>query len=212
MKMTRQSNIKTIIKIILFFILPLLSYGCSSVLTTVAEQIYLTVTDCRNVRTILDDTTIKLTIINKYHDDEYISTLNSLDLSVECYKGHVYLVGEYDKPVQKERVVKIAKNVKGVEKVTSYLLQKNRNDICGIDENLKIMLSVKTNLIGDKDLWARNIDVKSVQCHVVLYGIVASDDKMTKAIEHAKSVKGVRSVKSFLSSAEKTDSNLLVRQ
>ena len=212
MKMTRQSNIKTIIKIILFFILPLLSYGCSSVLTTVGEQIYLTVTDCRNVKTILDDTTIKLTIINKYHDDEYISTLNSLDLSVECYKGHVYLVGEYDKPVQKERVVKIAKNVKGVEKVTSYLLQKNRNDICGIDENLKIMLSVKTNLIGDKDLWARNIDVKSVQCHVVLYGIVASDDKMTKAIEHAKSVKGVRSVKSFLSSAEKTDSNLLVRQ
>ncbi|MGA9176821.1 MAG: BON domain-containing protein [Desulfobacterales bacterium] len=169
-------------------------------------------TDCRDVKTILDDTTIKLTIINKYHDDEYISALNSLDLSVECYKGHVYLVGEYDKPVQKERAVKIAKNVTGVDKVTSYLLPKNRNDICGIDENLKIMLSVKTNLIGDKDLWARNIDVKSVQCHVILYGIVASDDKITKAVEHAKSVEGVRSVKSFLSSAEKTDSNLLVHK
>jgi hyperosmotically inducible periplasmic protein len=210
--MTRTSTIKNLIIIITFVILPLLSCGCSSVLTTVAEQIYLTVTDCRNVKTILDDTTIKLTIINKYHDDEYISALNSLDLSVECYKGHVYLVGEYDKPVQKERAVKIAKNVTGVDKVTSYLLQKNRNDICGINENLKIMLSVKTNLIGDKDLWARNIDVKSVQCHVILYGIVASDDKITKAVEHAKSVEGVRSVKSFLSSAEKTDSNFLVHK
>jgi len=210
--MTRLSNIKIIIKIILLFILPLLSYGCSSVLTTVAEQIYLAVTDCRNVKTIFDDTTIKLTIINEYHDDEYISALNSLDLSVECYKGHVYLVGEYDKPVQKERAVNIAKNVKGVEKVTSYLLPKNRNDICGIDENLEIMLSVKTHLIGDKDLWARNIDVKSVQCHVVLYGIVASDDKITKAIEHAKRVKGVRSVKSLLTSAEKMDSNLFVHK
>jgi len=210
--MTRTSTIKNLIIIITFVILPLLSCGCSSVLTTVAEQIYLTVTDCRNVKTILDDTTIKLTIINKYHDDEYISALNSLDLSVECYKGHVYLVGEYDKPVQKERAVKIAKNVNGVDKVTSYLLQKNRNDICGINENLKIMLSVKTNLIGDKDLWARNIDVKSVQCHVILYGIVASDDKITKAVEHAKSVEGVRSVKSFLSSAEKTDSNFLVHK
>jgi len=210
--MTRTSTIKNIIIIITFVILPLLSCGCSSVLTTVAEQIYLTVTDCRNVKTILDDTTIKLTIINEYHDDEYISALNSLDLSVECYKGHVYLVGEYDKPVQKERAVNIAKNVKGVDNVTSFLLPKNKNDICGINENLEIMLSVKTHLIGDKDLWARNIDVKSVQCHVVLYGIVASDDKITKAIEHAKSVAGVRSVKSLLTSAEKTDSNLLVHK
>jgi hyperosmotically inducible protein len=210
--MKRTSTIKYIIKVITFFILPLLSFGCSSVLTTVAEQIYLTVTDCRNVKTILDDTKIKLTIINQYHDDEYISALDSLDLSVECYKGQVYLVGEYDKPIQKERAVKIAKNVKGVEKVTSYLLPKNRNDICGIGDNLEIMLSVKTNLIGDKDIWARNIDVKSVQCHVILYGIVASDDKITKAIKHAKSVKGVRSVKSFLKSASKTDSNLMVQK
>ena len=210
--MIRTSTIKYIKKIIIFFILPLLSWGCSSVLTTVAEQIYLTVVDCRDVNTILKDTNIKLTIINSFHNDDEINALNSLDISIECYRGHVYLVGEYDRPVQKTRAIKIAKNVKGVEKVTSYLLPKNKNDICGIDENLFIMGNVKAKLIGDKDLWSRNIDVKSVQCHVVLYGIVASNDKITKAIEHAKSVKGVRSVKSLLTSAEKTDPNLLVRQ
>lgn len=210
--MTRTSTIKNLIKVITFFILPLLSCGCSSIFSSVAEQIYLTVTDCRNVKTIFDDTTIKLTIINKYHDDEYISSLNSLDLSIECYKGDVYLIGEYDRPVQKTRAIKIAKSIEGVKSVKTYLLPKNKSDICGIGENLEIMLSVKTNLIGDKDLWARNIDVKSVQCHVVLYGIVASDDKITKAIEHAKSVKNVRSVKSLLTSAEKTDPNFLVKQ
>ena len=210
--MIRASTIKYLIKIIPFFILPLLSCGCSSVLSTVAEQIYITVVDHRDVKTILNDTTIKLTIINKFHDDDEINALDSLDLSIECYKGHVYLIGEYDKPVQKTRAIKIAKSIEGVKSVKTYLLPKNRNDICGIDENLEIMLSVKTNLIGDKDLWARNIDVKSVQCHVVLYGIVASDDKITKAIEHAKSVKDVRSVKSLLTSVEKTDSDLLVKQ
>ena len=210
--MTRTSTIKYLIKIILFFILPLLSCGCSSILSTVAEQIYLTVVDHRDVKTIFNDTTIKLTIINKFHDDEEINALDSLDLSIECYRGQVYLVGEYDKPVQKTRAIKIAKSIEGVKSVKTYLLPKNKRDICGIDENLEIMLSVKTNLIGDKDLWARNIDVKSVQCHVVLYGIVASDDKITKAIEHAKRVEGVRTVKSFLKSASETDLDLMVRK
>lgn len=210
--MTRSSNMKSIIKIITFFILPLLSYGCSSILTTAAEQIYLTVTDRREVKTILNDTTIKLTIINKFHDDDVINTLNSLDLSIECYRGNVYLVGEYDTPVQKTRAIKIAKSIEGVKRVTSYLLPKNKSDVCGIDENLVIMGRVKAKLIGDKDIWSRNIDVKSVQCNVVLYGLVASKNKINKAIEHSKSVKGVRSVKCFLKSAAKTDSDLLVRQ
>jgi len=210
--MTRTSTIKYIVKIIIFFILPLLSCGCSSVLTTVAEQIYITAIDQRNMNTILKDTKIKLTIINKFHDDKEINALNSLDLSIECYGGRVYLVGEYDRPIQKTRAIKIAKSVEGVKSVKTYLLPKNKSDICGTDENLIIMGTVKGKLIGDKDLWSRNIDVKSVQCHVVLYGIVASKTKITKAVEHAKSVKGVRSVKSLLTSAEKTDSNLLVRQ
>ena len=192
---------KAIIKIITFFILPLLSYGCSTILTTAAEQIYLTVTDRREVKTILNDTKIKLTIINKFHDDDVINTLNSLDLSIECYRGNVYLVGEYDTPVQKMRAIKIAKSIEGVKRVTSYLLPKNKSDVCGIDENLMIMGRVKAKLIGDKDIWARNIDVKSVQCNVVLYGLVSSKNNINKAIKHAKSVKGVRTVTSFLKSA-----------
>jgi hyperosmotically inducible protein len=210
--MKRASKIKYIIKLTTLLIFPLLFCGCSSILTTLAEQVYVTVVDCRDVKTILHDTKIKLTIINKFHDDEYIHALNSLDLSVECYKGHVYLVGEYDQPVQKQRAIKIAKSIQGVKRVHSYLLPKNNNDICGIDENLIITGNVKAKLIGDKDLYSRNIDVKSVQCHVILYGIVASEDKIAKAVEHAKRVKGVRAVKSFLKPAPKTKANLMVRK
>jgi hyperosmotically inducible protein len=209
--MTRQSNIKYVIKITAFFILSLLFYGCSSILTTVAEQIYVTAIDQRDLNTILKDTKIKLTIINKFHDDEYINKLNTLDLSIECYGGHVYLVGEYDTSVQKTRAINIAKNIQGVKRVISYLLPKNKSDLCGFDENLSISGSVKARFIGDKDLWSRNIDVKSVQCNVVLYGIVASDTKIKKAIEHAKSVKGVRTVKSLLKSADQADPDLVVR-
>jgi len=191
---------KNIIKIISFFILPLLTYGCGTIFSTAGDQIYATAVDQRDVKTILNDTTIKLTIVNKFYDDDYINSLNSLDLSIECYRGHVYLIGEYDKPVQNTRAIKIAKSIKGVKSVTTYLLPKKKNDLCGTDENLVIMGKVKAKLIGDKDIWSTNIDVKSVQCNVVLYGLVESENKIKKAIEHAKSVEGVRNVKSFLKS------------
>ena len=60
---------------------------------------------------------------------------------------------------------------------------------------------VKSKLIGDEDIWSTNIDVKSVQCNVILYGLVTSKNKINKAIERAKSVKGVCTVTSFLKSA-----------
>jgi len=192
---------KNIIKILTFFILLVLSYGCSSILSTAAEHIYIAAVDRRDLKTILNDTTIKLAIINKFHDDKYINSLNSLDLSIECYRGHVYLIGEYDKPVQKTRAIKIVKGIEGVNSLTSYLLPKNKVDICGIDENVMIMGRIKAKLIGDETIWSTNIDVKSVQCNVVLYGLVSSKNKIDKAIEHAKSVKGVRTVTSFLMSA-----------
>jgi len=199
--MARNSNMKNIIKILTFFILPVLSYGCSSILSTAAEHIYIAAVDRRDLKTILNDTTIKLAIINKFHDDKYINSLNSLDLSIECYRGHVYLIGEYDKPVQKTRAIKIVKGIEGVNSLTSYLLPKNKVDICGIDENVMIMGRIKAKLIGDETIWSTNIDVKSVQCNVVLYGLVSSNKNISKAIEHAKNVKGVRTVTSFLKSA-----------
>ena len=57
-------------------------------------------------------------------------------------------------------------------------------------------------LIGDKNIWSTNITIRTVQCRVVLLGIVGSKIQINRAINHAKSVQNVRSVKSFLRSAQ----------
>ena len=181
---------KTLIKIIPLLILLLTAYGCGTIYSAAVDE--------RNVSTIASDTSIKGEIVKKFIDDDQIK---SLDISTGCYQGHVYLVGEYDKAVQKERAIIIAKGVEGVKSVTTYLLPKKKGDLCGTDDNLKIAGKVKVKLIEDKDIWSTNIDVKSVQCNVVLYGLVGSQTEINKAIAHAESVEGVRSVKSFLKSA-----------
>ena len=172
--------------------------ACFIILLTVSGcTVYKAAVDERPVSAIADDTIIKGKIIKKFLEDDKIKTL---DISTGCYRGHVYLIGQYDAPIQKDRAIEIAKSVDGVKQVTTYLLPKKKNDYCGLEDNLEIEGKVKAELIKDKNIWSTNINVKSVQCHVVLYGLVGSKAEINKAIAHAKSVGDTRGVTSFLES------------
>jgi len=154
------------------------------------------VTD-RKVETYAMDETIEAEIASKLIADD---TAKFLDVSAFCYTGNVYLVGEYETEKQKERAISIARGVKGVASVTPYMLPKREVKGCGSTDNAAITSTVKSSLIGDKEIWSTNVDVKTVQCNVVLLGVVGSKKEIDKAIAHTKSVKGVRGIKSFLRS------------
>jgi hyperosmotically inducible protein len=154
--------------------------------------------DERKVGAMASDEQIKLTIQEKLLQDD---VLKVFDISPFCYNGHVYLVGEYGTEKQRERALEIANLVQGVKSVTHHLLRKKKEDTCGMTDNLEINGKIQAELIGDKDIWSTNINVKVVQCNVVLLGIVGSQGEIAKAIAHAKSITGVRSVTSYLKSA-----------
>jgi len=164
--------------------------GCTTV--------YKAAVDERNVRTIANDDKIAITVSKRFVDDE---TIKILDISADCYNGHVYLVGQYETAKQKSRAVTIARGVPGVKSVSTYLLPKKESDLCGTSDNIALIAKVKANLIKDKNIWSTNIKVKSVRCNVVLLGIVGSRGEISRAVTHAQAVEGVRSVKSFLKAA-----------
>jgi hyperosmotically inducible periplasmic protein len=166
--------------------------GCSPYGT-----IYGVAVDERKATTIASDKKITATIQKTFLED---GTVNVLDVSSYCYDGNVFLVGEYDNIQQKEKAEKVAKNVEGVKSVQTYLLPKKKGDACGTSDNVAIMGKVDAKLTADKDIRSTNIDIKVVQCNVVLLGIVRSAEEIAKATAHAKSVGGVRSVTSFLMS------------
>ena len=191
-RVSKEGHMNKIVFMIPFFILLLALKGCTTTAATYSAAV-----DERDMSTIYNDTTIKGSIVKKFFDDDKI---NSLDISTGCYEGDVYLVGEYETVDQKDRAIKLAKSVEGVKSVTTYLIPKKEDDLCGTTDNLEIVGKVKANLVGDKEIWSTNIHIKSIQCHVVLYGLVGTEKEINKAIAHAKSVEGVRSVKSFLKS------------
>ncbi len=162
-------------------------YGCGT--------IYGAAVDERNVSTIASDHKIKANILKRFSDDPSVGVL---DFSVSSYRGHVYLIGEYENSSQKSRAIKIAKSEKGVTGLTTYLIKENPKSFCGTGKNLELTAKVKSKLIGDKEIWSTNVDVKTIQCITVLWGLVGTKTEITKAINHAKSVQGVSMVKSYL--------------
>lgn len=171
----------------LCFLLIVLASGCTT--------IYKAAVDERNVGDIAGDTNIKLKIVNSFGEDE---NLKVLDFFVGVYEGDVYLVGAYKSLAQKNRAIDIAKKTENVRSVQTYMLPAKEDHPCTTSVNLEISARVKGRLIEDKDIWSTNIDVKTVQCNVVLVGLVGSAGEVNKAVAHAKGVERVRSVKSFL--------------
>jgi hyperosmotically inducible protein len=162
---------------------------------TGCTTIYKSAVDERSIGEQYDDEKITMAIRKKFSDDEKIKYF---DISTYVYNGHVYLVGDYDSVDQKNQAVKLAGEVEGVKSVTDYFLPKKKDDTCGTTANLKLSTNVKIKLIGDKDISSTQIEVKALQCNIILLGLVGSDNYIKKAIASAKAVEGVRSVKSFL--------------
>jgi hyperosmotically inducible protein len=171
----------------IILILGFLMAGCTS--------IYKSAVDKRSVGKQYDDQKITMAVRQKFLQDEKIKYF---DISTYCYNGHVYLVGEYDSAEQQNQAVKLAREVEGVRSVTDYFLPKKEDNTCGTTANLELVGKVKAGLIGDRDISSTRIEVKAIQCNIVLLGLVGSADDIKKAISHAQTVQGVRSIKSFL--------------
>ncbi|ADU63938.1 MAG: BON domain-containing protein [Pseudodesulfovibrio sp.] len=141
------------------------------------------------------DKNISYAIEREYLRDDLVKYM---DFDAFSYEGHVFIVGEYESRDQIDRAVSIAKGVKGVRKVTTHLIPKRANDDCNTADNLELYTIVKQRLVTDTQVWSTNIDIKTMQCNIILLGIVGSATERDSAIAHARSVEGARSVESFL--------------
>ena len=113
-------------------------------------------------------------------------------VSVYCYYGNVFLVGEVPKNMQ-AKAVSIARSYKP-RSVTPHWFTAAKSDT----GNLSLAASLRKDLIGTKGLSSTRIDTEVNAGRVVLLGVVQDDAEKQLAIRVARSVKGVTSVTSYL--------------
>lgn len=148
-----------------------------------------------NIAAQTADQRISATLMKRYQED---MSMSALGISADTYLGNVYLVGEYESETQRSNAVAIAQRVEGVKRIDTFILPKKEDPTCHATDNMRIREEVKAALIRDSQIWSTHLEVKTVQCQVVLIGLVGSSTEISKSIGHARSVPGMRGVKSFL--------------
>jgi len=184
---------------ILLLALPLLAGALLNGCTMAAVTVYQLAVDERKIGTYVDDKTIEAAIAAKFREDERV---RPLELSAFSYNGRVYIVGQYDSTKQKTRAVRIARQTPGVKSVTAHVLPRRLLPKCGTFDTAALEVRVKGHLIADEHVRATNVKVESLQCNIVLLGIVETRKEASQAVACAKNVEGVRSVTSYLRSTQ----------
>ncbi|MBU1042157.1 MAG: BON domain-containing protein [Proteobacteria bacterium] len=157
--------------------------------------IYKASVDERDVGTFADDSRIESSVRARIINDPVVKLR---DLSVNSYLGTVYLVGEFDADQQKMRAVRLAREVDGVRRVTIIPFQKQVDPTCGTTDDLALYAKIKQRLVEDRDIWSTQVDVKVVQCNVVILGLVKSQHDADRIVAHANAVQGVYTVQNYI--------------
>lgn len=173
--------------------------GCSNAFSTImmsknVYDIYGLSVDERHLYDIVKDRAI-ITKIQLFIANQKITKL--LRIGVESFYGHVYLIGQYEHEESKNSIINYVKNLQGVRAVSTYLLPKNRSS-CSSANDLRLVASVKSALLANKTIWGSDIHVHSVQCQVVLVGIVGQRLQKDLAISEVKKIRGVKKIISFI--------------
>jgi len=116
-------------------------------------------------------------------------------MDVFCHDQLVVLTGALppNYALAKE-AVGIAKATSGVRRVETYYVPKPAQDT----GDTGISVKLKAKLVGDTSMTTAGTDFAVVGGNVVLVGVVDDKAKADKIVAHARSIEGVKSVKSFI--------------
>lgn len=145
----------------------------------------------------MDDSTITARVKAALIDDK---SIRSTDISVKTENKAVTLSGSVESTEQKEQAVKIAKEVKGVSTVNDKLSVGNEQpaSLKGYAGDTAITSEIKAKLLADDIVPSRKVTVETSDGTVRLSGTVASRQQAERAVEIAKAVTGVKTVKNDL--------------
>ncbi len=161
--------------------------------------VYSTATDERLMDTMSSDKAIS-TFIKKNLMEERFA--DGWEISVYCYYGHVFLVGECPDKLR-PKAIEIARRDKRVRSVTPHWFSIKKP----VDSDIALAARLRTALIGTSRLNSTRIDTEVNSNRVVLLGVANNSDERKTAVEAAREVKGVATVTSYIMLPMKPDTN-----
>ncbi len=116
------------------------------------------------------------------------------DVSVHCFNGHVFLIGEADTGFR-TKALALAEESESVVRVTSHWFP---TGTATATQDAVIEAEITANPLFAENIRGRKIAVDVWGGHVVLTGITENSTEIGTFVSRAKTVPGVKSVTSYL--------------
>lgn len=167
--------------------LPMAAAGTAVVGTSIVEE--------RSAGDRLDDTLILMKIKDKFAQSEFDEMFSRI--SVTVYEGRVLLTGFVNNESYSKDAEQFAWNTSGVTEVINEIAAAQK-DIKDFAKESFIANTIRSKLLVEKNLISPNYKVDASGNTVYLIGVAHTQDELDRAINIARSVRGVGKVVSYV--------------
>ena len=119
-----------------------------------------------------------------------------LAITPYVYMGRGFVVGFVGDGAQRDDVLSAAQGVQGLRSLQSYLPDRPTTSSTANDVAAKA--NVKVALVPHPEIGVTHVDIEVLDGHVVLLGVVGSEEARESAVTAAAGVSGVKGVTNFL--------------
>ncbi|WP_416896586.1 MAG: BON domain-containing protein [Minwuia sp.] len=172
-----------------------LLHGCGGVLVGGAAAGGIGVAQERSVGNAIDDTAIATKLSAKLFDESF-KLFRDVDL--EVVEGRVLLTGKVEEQASRLKAEELAWSVNGVTEVANAIQVTSEGGIGSYASDVRISNELRAKIIGDGDILGINYSIETVSQVVYLIGIAQSQEELDRVIAHARSIKGVKKVESYV--------------
>lgn len=182
--------------ILLIAALPLLLSGCAGMLVSAGAQAGVTAAENRSVGRKLDDTVIYTDLANQFVQADQTALLSKVTFNVRF--ARVMLTGNVMSEEDAQKAVELSWKAKGVTEVINELNVNPDKSILDTANDALVKRNLEARLLITKGVWVINYSIDVTNGTAYLIGRVKDQSELDKALNIARTTKGVKRVVSHL--------------
>jgi osmotically-inducible protein OsmY len=170
--------------------------GCATVATTAATQAAIATAEDRSYGTTVDDNIIYTRINEKFLNADVNDLL--INVTINVRHRRVMLTGNVKQEETAARAAQLSWQVNGVEEVINEIIVEPDTSFWDTANDIAIKKNLEARLLLTKDVWVINYSIDVVNGTAYLLGNCYTQAELERALNVARTTKGVNKVVSHL--------------
>jgi osmotically-inducible protein OsmY len=170
--------------------------GCAGALVSTGAQVGMSVAENRSIGRKVDDTVIYTDLTNQFIQADQAALLGKVTFNVRY--GRVMLTGNVKSQEDAMKAAELSWKAKGVTEVINELIVNPESGILDTADDILVKRNLEARFLITKDVWVINYSIDVQNGAAYLIGRVKDQAELDRALNIARTTKGVKRVVSHL--------------